>query len=138
MGAPSFPRSSCCTAAPVVYEEDVGEAASLVAGADVYLGNDAGMTHVAAALGVTTLAVFGPTDPHVWRPLGPRVSVIACGTRFEHLDAPELLRALPKPSPKRKRGNSSPDAPEGKGEAGGIRPLPPRCRNGVDSPYLPA
>ena len=27
---------------------------------------------------------------------------------------------------------------EGKGEAGGRRPLPPRCRDGVDSPYLPA
>jgi ADP-heptose:LPS heptosyltransferase len=35
------------------------------------------MTHVAAALGVPTVAVFGPTDPHVWRPLGAHVRVAA-------------------------------------------------------------
>ncbi len=56
--------------APVVYEESVDKAADLVCGARVYIGHDAGMTHVAALAGVRTLAVFGPTDPRVWRPLG--------------------------------------------------------------------
>lgn len=59
--------------APVIYEESVEAAADLVAGADAFIGNDAGMTHVAALAGVPTLALFGPTDPDVWRPLGAEV-----------------------------------------------------------------
>jgi heptosyltransferase-3 len=41
-----------------------------------YLGNDSGITHLAAMLGVPTVAIFGPGDPAVWRPLGPSVIVI--------------------------------------------------------------
>src|SRR5207237_7479770 len=40
------------------------------------LGNDSCITHLAAMLGVPTLALFGPTDPLTWRPLGPFVRVI--------------------------------------------------------------
>jgi heptosyltransferase-3 len=35
------------------------------------------MTHVAAALGIPTVAIYGPTDPAVWRPLGDHVRVIS-------------------------------------------------------------
>lgn len=41
-----------------------------------YLGNDSGITHLAAMLGVPTLALFGPSDPLTWRPLGPSVIVV--------------------------------------------------------------
>jgi heptosyltransferase III len=41
-----------------------------------YLGNDSGITHLAAMLGVPTIAIFGPTDPAIWRPVGPAVKVI--------------------------------------------------------------
>ena len=41
-----------------------------------YVGNDSGPTHLAGAAGATTLALFGPTDPRVWRPLGPKVDVL--------------------------------------------------------------
>ncbi len=41
-----------------------------------YLGNDSGITHLAAMLGVPTVAIFGPSDPAVWRPVGPSVEVI--------------------------------------------------------------
>ena len=41
-----------------------------------YLGNDSGMTHLAAMLGIPTIALFGPSDPAIWRPLGPDVEVI--------------------------------------------------------------
>jgi heptosyltransferase-3 len=40
------------------------------------VGNDSGVSHLAGMLGVRTVAVFGPTDPAVWRPLGPNVSAI--------------------------------------------------------------
>ncbi len=47
----------------------------LLRAASVFLGNDAGPTHLAALFAVPTVAVFGPTSDSVWRPLGPRVEV---------------------------------------------------------------
>ncbi len=41
-----------------------------------YLGNDSGITHLAAMLGVPTLALFGPSDPAIWHPLGPAVRIV--------------------------------------------------------------
>lgn len=41
-----------------------------LAQAAVYLGNDSGISHLAAACGVPVVAVFGPTDPQVWAPRG--------------------------------------------------------------------
>jgi ADP-heptose:LPS heptosyltransferase len=34
------------------------------------------MTHLAAAVGTTTLALFGPTDPSMWGPRSPRACVL--------------------------------------------------------------
>jgi len=52
------------------------EAAALIAQCALYVGNDSGLTHVAGALGVPTVAVFGPTDPAVWGPLGRCVAIV--------------------------------------------------------------
>ncbi|UCE99073.1 MAG: glycosyltransferase family 9 protein [Planctomycetota bacterium] len=51
------------------------EVLGLLSCADGFVGNDSGITHLAAALGVSTLAVFGPTNPDVYRPIGPSVTV---------------------------------------------------------------
>ena len=63
--------------APVVCEESVEKAAGAVVAGDTFVGNDAGMTHLAGAAGVPTIVVFGPTDPAVWHPPGPHVICIA-------------------------------------------------------------
>jgi heptosyltransferase III len=41
-----------------------------------YVGADSGITHLAAAAGVPVVAVFGPTDPALWAPRGPRVAIV--------------------------------------------------------------
>jgi heptosyltransferase III len=56
--------------------EDLGELASWMAGAELYIGNDSGITHLAAALGMRTLALFGPTAPQTWAPRGENVRVL--------------------------------------------------------------
>lgn len=61
----------------VVQNEGLGRVAALLSRCDLYLGNDSGMTHLAAALGVNTVALFGPTDPAQWAPRGRRVTVIS-------------------------------------------------------------
>jgi len=53
----------------------------LLSCADGFVGNDSGITHLAAGLGVRTLAVFGPTNPAVYRPIGPTVTVFVDSTR---------------------------------------------------------
>ena len=42
----------------------------------LFIGHDSGVTHVAAATGIRTVALFGPTDPLIWSPNGDQVTVI--------------------------------------------------------------
>ena len=44
------------------------ELAALLAGARVYVGPDTSVTHLAAACGCPTVALYGPTDPRLWAP----------------------------------------------------------------------
>jgi heptosyltransferase-3 len=52
------------------------ELAAVLAKCAAFLGHDSGISHLAAATGVPTMALFGPTEPAVWAPLGEKVSVI--------------------------------------------------------------
>jgi heptosyltransferase-3 len=44
------------------------EVAALIAGARLYVGPDTSVTHLAAATGCPTVALYGPTDPRLWGP----------------------------------------------------------------------
>jgi heptosyltransferase-3 len=75
------PADSGCVAAmgwrgAVVCERSLSELALLLREGSAYVGNDSGITHLAALLGVPTIALFGPTHPLTWAPLGPRVRVL--------------------------------------------------------------
>jgi len=56
--------------------DNLYELARWLASARAYIGNDSGITHLAAAVGTPVVAIFGPTDPVVWAPRGERVSVV--------------------------------------------------------------
>lgn len=49
---------------------------AILAHAGLYVGNDSGVSHLAAAFGAPTLALYGPTDPAQWAPVGRRVAVL--------------------------------------------------------------
>jgi heptosyltransferase-2 len=51
-------------------------ALALLARLDLFITNDSGLMHGAAALNAPTLAIFGSTNPLTTRPLGPRVKVL--------------------------------------------------------------
>jgi heptosyltransferase-2 len=55
--------SGCAGATSLAGETTLGESAALIALARLFVGNDSGPTHMAMALGVPTVAIFGPTDP---------------------------------------------------------------------------
>jgi len=62
--------------APLVRQPSSDDLVALLSAARAFIGNDAGPTHLAAILGTFTVALFGPTSPAVWRPLGPNVHVL--------------------------------------------------------------
>src|SRR2546428_14100668 len=49
---------------------------ALLASCDLFLGNNSGPLHVAAALGVPTVSVMGPSDPLRFAPRGPADRVV--------------------------------------------------------------
>lgn len=48
----------------------------LLSRCDLYIGNDSGISHCAAATNISCIVLFGPSDPVVWRPFGTGVRVI--------------------------------------------------------------
>jgi heptosyltransferase-3 len=50
--------------------------AGVLSRVELFVGHDSGMTHLAALLGVPTVALFGPTSPERWRPRGAHVTVV--------------------------------------------------------------
>jgi ADP-heptose:LPS heptosyltransferase len=50
--------------------------AGLLSQAELYLGHDSGVTHLAVLVGTPTVALFGPTDPDRWAPRGLCVAVV--------------------------------------------------------------
>ena len=60
----------------------------------LFVGNDSGLSHLAAAYGAPTLALFGPTDPRCWRPLGAHVAVARSSNgALQDLDLEEVVSA---------------------------------------------
>jgi ADP-heptose:LPS heptosyltransferase len=57
----------------VIREPSTRALAALLSQAPLVIGNDTGVTHLAAATGAPTIALFGPTDPASWSPLGATI-----------------------------------------------------------------
>jgi heptosyltransferase III len=62
--------------AGAVHIPDLWDLAKFLAAAALYIGNDSGITHLAAAVGTPTLAIFVASDPAVWAPRGDHVRVV--------------------------------------------------------------
>ncbi|MBY0312983.1 MAG: glycosyltransferase family 9 protein [Phycisphaerales bacterium] len=71
--------------------DDLLDLASTIARSRAFVGADTGPTHLAAQLGVPTLALFGPTDPNVWSPVGPAVRVLCPHARSPESQRPMLV-----------------------------------------------
>lgn len=80
--------------AETVRIEDLYELACWLATARIYIGNDSGITHLAAAAGVPVVAIFGPTDPRIWAPRGPNVRVVSAGSPGLPVECVTLFQVL--------------------------------------------
>jgi len=62
---------------PVIRDLYVSAIAGILTKASLYVGHDSGLTHLAAALAIPTVACFGPTRASRWAPLGSTVAVVS-------------------------------------------------------------
>ena len=60
----------------ILLNQDLADLSQALNRCAVFVGHDTGVTHLAAAVGTPTAALFGPTDPNVWAPLGEHVRVV--------------------------------------------------------------
>jgi heptosyltransferase-2 len=67
---------STATGSPVARNLPLKVLAALLAQSRGFVGNDSGVTHLAAAAGAKTVALFGPTDAREWAPRGPFVRIL--------------------------------------------------------------
>src|SRR5579863_1352502 len=67
--------------------DDLYDLACWISTASLYIGNDSGISHLAAAVGTPVIAIFISTDPLIWAPRGDRVTVL------ENPSVDQVLRA---------------------------------------------
>jgi len=84
--------------ARVARDLSLRQLAALFERAAVFVGNDSGLSHLAAGVGCASLVLFGPTDPAVWAPVGPRVTVVRgsgprAGDPWQGVDVGRVERA---------------------------------------------
>ena len=67
--------------------ETLTELAGLLKIVGGFIGNDSGVSHLAAFIGLPTVAIFGPSDPDIWKPMGRAVKIVRrvleCSPCFE-------------------------------------------------------
>ncbi len=62
--------------APTVSSLNTIELTELISNADVFIGNDSGVSHLSGATGISTVAIFGKTNPATYSPIGPKVKIV--------------------------------------------------------------
>lgn len=60
----------------------------------LFLGHDSGISHLAAALGLPGLALWGPTNPNIWRPRSQEFEILSSETGLNGLSVNEVYEHL--------------------------------------------
>jgi ADP-heptose:LPS heptosyltransferase len=72
------------------------EIKSLLAGAALFIGNDSGPAHMAAAFGLPVVVMFGSSDPDIWRPWQTESSVLTNPAGIQSIAVAEVAEAAGK------------------------------------------
>ncbi len=84
----AFSEYRCLGGAPLA------EIKALLAGASLFIGNDSGPAHLAAAFGLPVLVIFGASDPVIWGPWRTPAEVIVARHGIESVAESEVFGAL--------------------------------------------
>ena len=83
-----FHEYECLSGAPLE------ETKSLLKGASLFIGNDSGPAHMAAAFGVPVVVLFGPADPVIWAPWKVQAESITADGPIESITVEQVTAAL--------------------------------------------
>ena len=72
----------------------LGDLAPRLANCAGYIGHDSGVTHLASALGLPTLVLWGPSNQTIWRPLGEKVRVLNQHSELAALSLETVLEGI--------------------------------------------
>ena len=70
------------------------EIKSLLSGATLFLGNDSGPAHMAAAFGLPVVVIFGASDPAIWHPWRTESVVVQNAAGIQSVTERQVLEAL--------------------------------------------
>ena len=76
--------AACEYGLPIVTDQEPSLLKCLLSQVNLFVGNDSGPTHLAGLMGCATVALFGPSDPKRWRPLGERVELVRADSTQMH------------------------------------------------------
>jgi ADP-heptose:LPS heptosyltransferase len=88
---------ACCQSPRVttLLGADLAELSQALNACTVFVGHDTGISHLAAAVGVPTVALFGPTNPDIWAPLGSHVRVVRAPTgKMDSIAVDDVVAAV--------------------------------------------
>jgi len=74
--------------------ESLNQIKRLLARASLFVGNDSGPAHMAAALGVPTVVIFGKSDAGIWGPWKATAETVAARGPIEGIGEEEVLEAI--------------------------------------------
>jgi heptosyltransferase III len=77
-----------------VFKGTLSDVKAMLSGASVFIGNDSGPAHMAAAFGVPTLVLFGPSKPAIWGPWRTESEIVAAPDGLEHLSVSRVIASL--------------------------------------------
>jgi len=66
---------------------------NLIGGAQLFIGNDSGPAHIAAAFGIPSVVLFGPSDPVTWAPWKTEAKVLTSPDSIQRITIEEVIAA---------------------------------------------
>lgn len=78
----------------VIRGAPLAEIKSLMAGASLFVGNDSGPAHVAAAFGVPSVVIFGASDPAIWGPWRTPSEIVTAAGGIARVETAQVVEAL--------------------------------------------
>jgi ADP-heptose:LPS heptosyltransferase len=79
---------------PTVIGASLSEVAQLMRDASVFIGNDSGPAHVAAAFGLPLVVLFGPSDAEIWAPWRTLGKVLKADGPISNIPVSDVIRAV--------------------------------------------